>query len=112
MPDERLEGHGPKHRRVGRDTPVVKAIRLMLDNHVGGLPLADDGKVVGILTEGDLFAPQRDQNRAAQGGLEVLMGPGGRRASRSGPAGRKAGENMTRDLDWVTADTPSTRSCG
>jgi CBS domain-containing protein len=56
MPDERLEGHGPKHRRVGRDTPVVKAIRLMLDNNVGGLPLADDGKVVGILTEGDLFA--------------------------------------------------------
>ena len=40
---------------VGRETSVANAIRVMLDNHVSGLPVLDDGKVVGILTEGDLL---------------------------------------------------------
>ena len=40
---------------VGRETSVANAIRVMLDNNVSGLPVLDNGKVVGILTEGDLL---------------------------------------------------------
>jgi len=41
---------------VGRGTLIGEAIYLMLDNQVSGLPVLDDsGKVVGILTEGDLL---------------------------------------------------------
>ncbi len=36
---------------VGRETSVADAIRVMLDNNVSGLPVLDNGKVVGILTE-------------------------------------------------------------
>ena len=35
---------------------IVDAIRLLLDQHISGLPVIDSsGKLVGILTEGDLL---------------------------------------------------------
>ena len=40
---------------VGRETSVANAIQVMLDNNISGLPVLDNGKVVGILTEGDLL---------------------------------------------------------
>lgn len=40
---------------VNRDTPIEEAARIMGDNKVGGLPVVDSGKVVGIITETDLF---------------------------------------------------------
>jgi CBS domain-containing protein len=76
---------------VGRDTPVAEAIRLMLDNHIGGLPVMDEARhLVGVLTEGDLLrrsktGTQRHRPRS----LELLMGPGqiaGEYASQRGRA--------------------------
>ena len=40
---------------VGRETSVADAIRVMLDKNVSGLPVLDNGKIVGIVTEGDLL---------------------------------------------------------
>ena len=40
---------------VTEDTPVEEAARIMADNKIGGLPVMRDGKVVGIITETDLF---------------------------------------------------------
>jgi acetoin utilization protein AcuB len=40
---------------VTTDTPIEQAARVMADNKIGGLPVMDDGKVVGIITETDLF---------------------------------------------------------
>ncbi len=40
---------------VESDTPIEQAARIMADNKIGGLPVMDDGKVVGIITETDLF---------------------------------------------------------
>jgi len=37
------------------DTPIEQAARIMVDNKIGGLPVLNDGKVVGIITETDLF---------------------------------------------------------
>lgn len=40
---------------VSSDTPLYKAARLMLENKIGGLPVLDDGRVVGIITDSDIF---------------------------------------------------------
>jgi CBS domain-containing protein len=41
---------------VSRDAPLTQAIRLMIDRRVSGLPVTDAaGRLVGILTEGDLL---------------------------------------------------------
>lgn len=40
---------------IGEDTPLEEAARIMADNKVGGLPVVRGSKVVGIITETDLF---------------------------------------------------------
>lgn len=40
---------------VERDTPVEEASRLMLEQKIGALPVVQDGALVGIVTESDLF---------------------------------------------------------
>jgi acetoin utilization protein AcuB len=40
---------------VTSSTLIEDAARLLVDNNIGGLPVVDDGKLVGIVTESDLF---------------------------------------------------------
>ena len=40
---------------VERDTPIEEAARIMADKKIGGLPVVSTGKVVGMITETDLF---------------------------------------------------------
>lgn len=40
---------------VTEDTPLEEAARIMADHKIGGLPVMRDGKLVGIITETDLF---------------------------------------------------------
>jgi len=40
---------------VNKDVPIEEAARIMADNKIGGVPVVDAGKVVGIITETDLF---------------------------------------------------------
>ncbi|MGA8261208.1 MAG: CBS domain-containing protein [Arenicellales bacterium] len=40
---------------VGPDDLLVSAARLMTANRIGGLPVVKEGRVVGVLTETDLF---------------------------------------------------------
>jgi acetoin utilization protein AcuB len=40
---------------VNEYTPLEEAARIMADNKIGGLPVVRDGKLVGIITESDLF---------------------------------------------------------
>ena len=39
---------------VGPDRPAVDAARLMLDHKIGGLPVVQEGLVIGIVTETDI----------------------------------------------------------
>jgi CBS domain-containing protein len=93
---------------VERGTAVAQAIRLMLDHNVSGLPvLADDGKVVGILTEGDLLRrSETGTERHRPRWLEILMGPGRMAGEYVRTHGRKVEEIMTSDPVSVTSDTP------
>jgi CBS domain-containing protein len=92
---------------VGRGTAIAQAIRLMLDNGVSGLPvLGDDGKVVGILTEGDLLRrSETGTERHRPRWLEILMGPGRMAGEYIRSHGRKVEDVMTRDVIGATADT-------
>ena len=40
---------------VDADTPIEEAARIMADKKIGGLPVSSAGKVVGMITETDLF---------------------------------------------------------
>lgn len=40
---------------VDRNTPIEEAARIMADKQIGGLPVMEDKKVVGLITETDLF---------------------------------------------------------
>jgi acetoin utilization protein AcuB len=40
---------------VSEDTPIEEAARIMADNKIGGLPVVREDRVVGIITETDLF---------------------------------------------------------
>ncbi len=40
---------------VTADTPLEEAARILADNKIGGLPVMEDGKLVGIITETDIF---------------------------------------------------------
>ena len=92
---------------VERETSVADVIRLMLENNVSGLPVLDDGKVVGILTEGDLLRrSETGTEKQRPRWLEILMGPGRMAGEYVRTHGRKVEAIMTTDLISVTGDTP------
>lgn len=37
------------------DTPVREVARIMLENKIAGLPVVDEGRIVGIFSESDMF---------------------------------------------------------
>jgi len=41
--------------KVAPDAPIAEAARLMLEYKIGGLPVCDGAKLVGIITDSDLF---------------------------------------------------------
>ncbi len=53
------------------DTPIEEAARVMADNKFGGLPVVDGGRVVGIITETDLFKIFLELMGAREPGVRV-----------------------------------------
>jgi CBS domain-containing protein len=92
---------------VGRETSVANAIRMMLENNISGLPVLDNGKVVGILTEGDLLRRgETGTERHRPRWLEILMGPGRMAGEYVRTHGRKVEEIMTTNVISAAGDTP------
>lgn len=93
---------------VGRDVPIGDAIRLLLDCRISGLPVVDSsGKVVGMLTEGDLLRRAETQTeRRRPRWLELLLGPSRLADEYVRTHGRKVGEIMTEGVVSVAEDTP------
>ncbi|WP_347265260.1 CBS domain-containing protein [Nitrobacter sp.] len=94
---------------VKADTPIVKAAKLMLENHISGLPVVDDaGRLLGIVSESDFM---RRSEIGTQGPrirwLDFLMGAEKAAVDFVREHGRKVDAIMTRDaLFTATEDMP------
>jgi acetoin utilization protein AcuB len=56
---------------VAKDTPIEEAARLMADKKIGGLPVVDSDRVVGMITETDLFKVFLELMGARDNGVRV-----------------------------------------
>lgn len=56
---------------IGVDTPIEEAARIMADNKIGGLPVLKENRVVGMITETDLFKIFLDLMGAREMGVRV-----------------------------------------
>ncbi len=58
---------------VTENTPLEEAARVMADNKIGGLPVTRDGKVVGVVTETDLFKTFLEMLGGREEGVRISM---------------------------------------
>lgn len=58
---------------VTPDTPLEEAARIMADNKIGGLPVVEGGKLVGIITETDIFKILLELLGARAAGLRITV---------------------------------------
>jgi acetoin utilization protein AcuB len=55
------------------DTPIEEAAHLMLDHKIGCLPVMRDDKLVGIITESDIFRTFMELFAAREKGLRITL---------------------------------------
>jgi CBS domain-containing protein len=93
---------------VESNSPILQAIRIMLQRHISGLPVIDkEGRLVGIVTEGDfLRRAETGTLRRRPRWLEFLIGPGRLADEYTRSHGCKVHEIMTADPITVTEQTP------
>jgi CBS-domain-containing membrane protein len=93
---------------VEPEASMARAVRLMLQNSISGLPVVDDkGRLVGMVTEGDfLRRGELGTQRQRPRWLEFLVGPGRLAAEYVQSSGRKVSEIMTPDVQTITPETP------
>jgi acetoin utilization protein AcuB len=58
---------------VGPDTPVEEAARIMADYKIGGLPVMEGDRLVGIITETDVFTVLLEMFGAREKGLRLTL---------------------------------------
>ncbi len=58
---------------VTEDTPLEEAARIMADNKIGGLPVMRDGRLVGIITETDIFKVFLEMLGGREPGVRISM---------------------------------------
>jgi CBS domain-containing protein len=98
-------------RRIVSVTPeatVLEAVRLMLQNHISGLPVIDAmGNLVGVVTEGDfLRRAETGTQRKRSRWLELFVGPRTLAEDYVQAHARKVEEVMTADPVTIAESTP------
>ena len=58
---------------VSPNEPVDDAAALMKEHRIGGLPVVDNGKVVGIITETDIFSAFMEMLGVLRGGVRLTL---------------------------------------
>ncbi len=58
---------------VGADCPLEEAARIMVDKKIGSLPIVSDHKVVGIITETDIFKTMAEALGGRAKGVRVTI---------------------------------------
>ncbi|WP_298067783.1 CBS domain-containing protein [uncultured Mailhella sp.] len=95
---------------VSRDTSLSQAARLLLDGHFNGLPVVEDGKLVGMLTQSDLISLDQKLHTPGYflllGGVIPLQLPGSFAKELKRFAARTVGEIMSTKPQTIAPDTP------
>ena len=88
-------------------TPVSALAASMATHHIGALPVVQDGKVVGIVTETDLLrrAGSETEPRHSRWS-DFFAAPVARATEYTRTHGRTAGHVMSKNVVVVQADTP------
>jgi len=92
---------------IEKDAPVQRAIRLLLQNRISGLPVVDaDGRLKGIVTEGDfLHRAETGTARRRPRWVEFLVGPGKLASEYVHTHSRFVADVMTVDVHTVSEET-------
>ena len=92
---------------VTPETTVPEIAALLIQRRISAVPVLDKGKLVGIVSEGDLMRrPETDTEPGASPWLSLFTGPGVVPERFSKAHGTTAREVMTGDVVTVEPDTP------
>ncbi len=84
---------------VKPETTIAEAARRMLQHRISGLPVVDEGAVVGVVTEGDLLRRiEAGTERRHSRWLEFLITPGRLAEDYARANARKVGEVMSAEI--------------
>lgn len=92
---------------IEKDAPIQRAIRLLLQHRISGLPVVDPaGQLEGIVTEGDfLHRAETGTQRRRPRWVEFLIGPGKLASEYVQAHGRIVADVMTTNVHTVSEET-------
>jgi CBS domain-containing protein len=96
---------------VTPDTSILAATKLMLENHISGLPVVDtSAHVVGIISESDLL---RDDGKGVDGSpwLQMMVLPDALSGEPAQLSARRVGDVMTRGPVTVAPNASIAQAC-
>ena len=93
---------------VRPDTNLAEVATRMVADHISGLPVVDDaGRLMGVITEGDLLRRWETGTEAHHAGwIDLLLGPGRLANDYVRSHGRTVRDVMTETVVSVSEDTP------
>jgi CBS domain-containing protein len=92
---------------VHPDAPLKDVVQLMLTHRISGLPVVENGVVVGMVSEGDLLhRPETGTERRRRHWLQIFGSGEGEAAEYIRTHGMTAGEVMTTDVVSIAETTP------
>jgi CBS domain-containing protein len=94
-------------RTVSPDTPLKEVAAILAEHGISGLPVCDEeGRVLGVVSEGDILFKEQGQREGHRGALAWLV-DGSRDRDAAKAAARTAGEAMTSPAVTVTPERPA-----
>jgi CBS domain-containing protein len=95
---------------VTRETTLREAARLLLDGHFNGLPVVEEGRLIGMLTQSDLISLDKKLETPGYflllGGAIPMQIPGKFSRELRRMAARTVGEIMSTDPHAIAPSTP------
>lgn len=95
-------------KTVTPETPLREVARILAENRVSGIPVVDDGKVVGVVSEADILVKERGDKPGRSGLLGLLLDSG--RVLEAKLQARTAGEAMTSPAVTIGPKRPVTEA--
>ena len=95
---------------VGSETPLRDVAALLTERRISGLPVVDEGRVVGVVSEGDILAKERGRVAERRGLFGVLLDD--RATAELKLEARTAGTAMTSPALTIAPNRPVAEAAG